>query len=208
MNRTLAVTIYVLLDEIPETETVRGTHLGTGIDLADEVVDADICDTREKCLTLLRVLEQPSFGLLERLGPTALDHVREQGPRCAAEANKRDLATEPMPGAGDGVKDVAEFLVHVDVLAKTCDICGRVEGSGEERCRVHDDLHAHGLRDHEDVAEDDRCIDEAQIPPDWLERDLARKRRCPADLKKLMLSPDSAELCIYIFRREGWLGGD
>jgi hypothetical protein len=162
MNRTLAITIYVFLDEIAERQRpYRGAHLSTGIDLADKVVDADICDTREKRLTLLRILEQPSFGLLERLGSTALDHVREQGPRCAAEANKWDLATEPMPGACDGVKDVAEFLVHVDVLAKTGDICGRVERSGEERCRVHDNLHAHGLRDNEDVAKDYRCVDEA-----------------------------------------------
>lgn len=174
----------------------RVTHLSTSIDLAYNIVDADICDAREKRLALLRILEQPSFGLLERLGSTALDHVREQGPRCAAEANKRDLATEPVPGARDGVKDVTEFLVHVDVLAKTYDICGRVERGGEERRRVHDDLHAHGLRDNEDVAEDYRRVDEALIPPDRLERDLARKRRCPADLKKLMLSPDSAELCI------------
>jgi hypothetical protein len=175
----------------------RGTHLSTGIDLADKVVDADVCDAREERLALLRILEQPSFGLLERLGSTALDHVREQGPRCATEANKWDLATESVPGARDGVKDVAEFLVHVDVLAKTHDICGRVERGGEERCRVHDDLHAHGLRDNEDVAEYYRRVDEAWIPPDWLERDLARKRGCPADLKKLMLSPDSAELCIF-----------
>jgi hypothetical protein len=129
--------------------------------LADEVVDANICDTREKHLTLLRILEQPSFGLLECLGSTALDHIPEQGPRRATEANKRDLATEPMPGARDGVKDVAEFLVHVDVLAKTCDVCGRVERSGEERRRVHENLHAHGLRDDEDVAEYYCCVDEA-----------------------------------------------
>ena len=164
--------------------------------MADKVVNADICDTREKRLTLLRILEQPSFGLLERLGSTALDHIREQSPRCAAEADKWDLATEPMSGACDGVKDVAEFLVYVDVLAKTHDICGRVERSGEGRCRVHDNLQAHGLRDNEDVTEDDRCVDETCIPPDGLERDLARKRRCPADVKKLMLSPDSTELCI------------
>ena len=107
-----------------------------------------------------------------------------------------------MSGARDGVEDVTEFLVHVDVLAKTRDICGRIEGSGEERRWVHEDLHAHGLRDDEDVAEDYRCVDEAQIPPDWLERDLARKRRCPAYLKKLVFSPDGAELCTF-----RWGGG-
>lgn len=147
--------------KFPRQRRYVGTHLSTGIDLADEVVDADVCDTREKRLALLRVLEQPSFGLLERLGSTALDHIREQGPRCATEADKRDLATEPVPGARDGVKDVAELLVHVNVLAETHDVCGRVERGGEEWRRVHDDLHAHGLRDDEDVAEDYRCVDEA-----------------------------------------------
>jgi hypothetical protein len=178
--------------------SVRRTHLSTGIDLANKEVYADVCDASEKRLTLLRILEQPSFSLLERLGPATLNHIREQGPRCAAKANKRDLTAEPMPGARDGGIDVTEFLVHIDVLAKTHDICGRVEWSREERCRVHENLHAHGLRDNEDVTEDYRCIDEAQIPPDWLERDLARKRRRPADLKKLVLSPDSAELWLDI----------
>lgn len=102
-----------------------------------------------------------------------------------------------MPGARDGIKDVTEFPVHVNVLAKAYYIGGRVERGGEERRRVHDDLHAHGLRDNEDVAEDYRRVDEALIPPDRLERDLARKRGCPADLKKLMLSPNGAELCIF-----------
>lgn len=177
--------------------TVRGTHLSTGVNLADKKVDAYVCNASEKRLTLLRILEQPGFGLLERLGPTALNHIREQSPRCATKANKRDLATEPMPGACDGGKDIPEVLVHIDELAKTNDICGRVERFREVWCRVHENLHAHGLRDNEDVTEDYRRVDEAVIPPDWLERDLACKRRSPADLKKLVLCPDSAELCIF-----------
>ena len=102
-----------------------------------------------------------------------------------------------MPGACDGGKHVAEILVHIDVLTKTYDICGRVERCGEEWCRVHDNLHAHGLRDNEDVAEDYRCVDETLIPPDRLKRDLACKRRSLADLKKLVLSPESAKLCRF-----------
>jgi len=129
--------------------------------LTDDKVDADICDASEKRFAFLRIIEQPSFGLLERLGPTTLNHIREKGPRCAAKSNKWDFTTEPVPGACDGVKDVAEFLVHIDVLAKTYDICGCVERGGEERRRVHDNLHAHGLRDNEDITEDYCCIDEA-----------------------------------------------
>lgn len=178
-----------------DRERVRGTHLSAGVDLADEEVNADICDASEKRLALLRVLKQPSFGLLQRLGPAALDHIREQGPRRAAKAEKRDLAAEPVPRARYGGKDVVEFLVHVNVLAQADDVCGRVEGSGEGRSGVHEDLHAHGLRDDEDVTEDNRSVDEPEIAPYWLERDLARKRRRPADLKKFVLSADSAELC-------------
>lgn len=182
-------------------------HLSTGVNLANKEVDADVCDASKKRFTLLRILEQPSFGLLERLGPTALNHIREQGPRCSAKANKRDFTTKPMPGACDGCIYVAEFLVHIDVLAKTRDIRGGVERSGEEWCRVHENLHSHGLRYNEDVTEDYRRIDEAQIPPDWLEGDLARKRRRPADLKKLVLSPDSAELWLEISEQKANDGG-
>lgn len=100
-----------------------------------------------------------------------------------------------MARARDGGKDVAEFLVHVDALAQARDVRGRVERRGEGRRGVHEDFHAHRLRDDEDVAEDDRGVDEAQVPPYGLERDLARERRRPADLEKLVLSPDGAEFC-------------
>jgi len=60
--------------------------------------------------------------------------------------------------------------------------------------RVHEDLHAHRLRDDEDITKDDRGVDEAKVAPYRLERDLARKRGRPADLEKLVLSPDGAEL--------------
>lgn len=42
-------------------------HLSAGVDLADEEVDADVGDASEERLALLRILEQPSLGLLERL---------------------------------------------------------------------------------------------------------------------------------------------
>ena len=100
-----------------------------------------------------------------------------------------------MPRSCDGRKDVAELLVHVDVLAQAHDIGGRVKRSGERRRRVHEDLHAHGLRDHEDIAEDDGSVEQARIPSDRLERDLARKAGRAADLEKLVLRANCAELC-------------
>ena len=170
-------------------------HLGACVDLSDEEVDADVCDAREELLALLRVLEQPRLGLLERFGPASLYHVREQRPRRATEPDERDRAREPVPRSCDGREDVAELLVHVNVLAQARDIRGRVERGGERRRWVHEDLHAHGLRDHEDVAEDDGGVEQARIPPDRLERDLAREGRRAADLEKLVLRANCAELC-------------
>jgi hypothetical protein len=140
------------------------------------------------------MLEEPRLGLLERFGPASFHHVREQRPRCAAEPNERDLACKPVPRSCDSRKDIAELLVHVDVLAQARDIRGRVERSGERRCRVHEDLHPHGLRDHEDVTEDYGGVEQARIPPDRLERDFARERWRAADIKKLVLRADRAEL--------------
>lgn len=181
----------------------RGTHLSPGVNLADEEVDADVCDAGEKSLALLRILEQPGLGLLQRLGPTPFDHVREQGPRCAAKTNERNLATEPMARASNGGKDVVELFVDVDVLAQTRDVLGRIERRGKGWRGVHVDLHAHRLRDDEDVTEDDRGVDEAMVSPYRLERDLTRKLGRPADLKKLVLSPDGAELCRFLDARVG-----
>ena len=173
----------------------EGSHLSACVDLADEEVDADVCDTCKELLGLLRMLEQPRLGLLERFGPASFHHVREQRPRRAAEPDKRDLAGEPVPRSCDGSKDVAELLVHVDVLAQARDIRRRVERGGERRRGIHEDLHAHGLRDDKDVAEDDGGVEQARIPPDWLERDFAREGWRAADLKKLVLRTNRAELC-------------
>ena len=99
-----------------------------------------------------------------------------------------------MARARDGGKDVVEFLVHVDVLTQASNVRGRVERRREGRRRVHEDFHAQGLRDDEDVAEDDCSVDEAQVPPYRLKGDLARQGGRPADFEKLVLSPNSAEL--------------
>ena len=141
------------------------------------------------------MLEQPRLGLLERFGPASFNHVREQRPRRAAEPDERKLAGKPVPRSCNGSKDVAELLVHVDVLAQARDIRRRVEWGGKRRRRVHEDLQAHGLRDDKDVAEDDGSVEQARIPSNWLERDFAREGWRAADLKKLVLGTNCAELC-------------
>ena len=163
--------------------------------MADEKVDAYVCDAIKERLALLRILEQPRFGLLEGLGPTSLNHVREERPRRAAESDEWDLTAEPVPRTRDSSKDILKFLLHVDVLAQARDVCRRIERSGEGGGGIHEDLHAHGLRHDENVAEDDGGVDEARVPPYRLKRDLARKRRRPTYLKKLVLCTDGTEFC-------------
>ena len=50
-------------------------HLGARVNLADEEVDAYVCNTREELLAIVRISEQPRLGLLERFGPASFHHV-------------------------------------------------------------------------------------------------------------------------------------
>jgi hypothetical protein len=195
-KRCHRATVCVLcVRERPVRTRKSRTYLSAGVDLADEKVDANICNTIEERLALLRILEQPRFSFLEGFGPTSLDHVREEGPRCATEANKWDLAAEPVSRPRNSLKDVAKFLLHVDVLAQAANVRWRVERSRECGGGVHKDLHAHGLRDDENVAKNDGCVDETRVPPYWLQCNLARQRRRLTYLKKLVLCTKGTEFC-------------
>jgi hypothetical protein len=65
------------------------------------------------------------------------------------------------------VGDVDAPREHLPVLL----VVGRLERLGEVRALLVDHLddHAHGLRDDEDVGEDDGRVDEALVPLDGLE---------------------------------------
>ena len=160
--------------------------LRASFDLADKEVDAYIRNAHEERLALLGVLKQPCLRLGVRPARLALDHVREERPRCAAKADEGDRARELAARARDCGEDVAELLVDVDVFAQTRDIRRDVERCGEERARVHLDGHAHGLRDDEDVAEDDRSIEKARVSSDGLQRHLGRELGRAADLEEAM----------------------
>ena len=73
-------------------ERVERTCLCASLDLTDKEIDANVRYPVEEFFGLFRVLEQPGLAFLERLRAATLDHVREQRPRRAAEANERDLA--------------------------------------------------------------------------------------------------------------------
>lgn len=158
--------------------------LRASLDLANEEVNADVRDAHEERLALLGVLKQPCLRLCVRPARLAFDHIREERPRCAAEANERDLACELVPCARDRSKDVAELLVDVDVRAQARNIYGSVERCGEERARVHLDGHAHRLRDDENVAEDDRGVEKSRISPDGLQGHFGGELGRTADLEE------------------------
>jgi hypothetical protein len=143
-------------------------------DLAREILDAELRDDLEQLLGLVRVPVQPRLGLAEDLGPAALDHVAEEGPGRAAEADERDAAAQFFARQRDGLVDVVELFFDVVLVRGQVVVLG-VGGRGE-RVREggaffgqHLHRHAHGLRDDEDVAEDDGGVDEVGVAVDRLE---------------------------------------
>ena len=100
-----------------------------------------------------------------------------------------------MSRARDRGEDVAKLLVHIDVLAQARDVRRRVERLGEERAWVHLDGHAHGLRDDEDVAEDDGGVQEARVPPDGLQGYFGGELGRAADLEEAVFCAYFTELC-------------
>ncbi len=138
-------------------------YLSPGLDLEGEVINTDVGNLVQQLLGLLRILVDPRLALRKELGATSLDHVAEQGPGRTAEANQGNPASQLLPGERDGLVDVVQLVGDVDrsvedglVLA----VGGRLQGVREVRALLvhHLDHHAHGLRDDEDVGEDDGGI--------------------------------------------------
>ena len=141
-------------------------QLGTGLDLQGQVLDADLGNLLEEGLGGLGILVDPRLALLVRLGAAALGHVAEQGPGGAAEADEGDAPLELLAGHGDGLVDVVELGGDVDLLLHDLFVLAVVraaQGLREVRAELvdHLDHHAHGLRDDEDVGEDDGGVDQA-----------------------------------------------
>jgi hypothetical protein len=143
-------------------------YLSTSTDLQGKVFNTELSNLLKQLLALFGVLEDPCLDLLEHLGATSLNHVTEQGPGSATEAVQRHTAIELLSGHSDGLVNVIQGLLDVDfsfhdflVLL----VVGGHERVGEMGALLvnHDDLHAHGLRNDEDVGEDDGAIDEAGV---------------------------------------------
>lgn len=188
----------------PAAAAARGspTHLSTSQHLADEQVGAHIGDLVEERAALLGPLVQPALALLERLATAALAHVRHEGPRRAAEADEGHTAVEALAGHGDGVEHVAEFLLHVDLVGEAREVGGADEGLGKDGAArgLHHDLEAEGLRDDEDVAEDDGRVEE-RVAVDGLESELGGEFGRLAALEEGVVFPDLEE-----FWGQRWAG--
>ena len=168
-------------------------YLCAGGHLADQESDAGVGDEREERVGRLGVLEQPRLGFLEGLARATLDHVGHERPGCAAEADEGDAAREAVAGEGDGVVHVLEAFADAIGL-EVLHVFGDVEGFGEDGAGVHEDLHAKGLGDDEDVGEDDGGI-KLWIAVDGLQGDLCRELWILAYLKKVVFLAKLSKLC-------------
>lgn len=139
------------------------------------MVHTNIGNLGQQLLRFLRVLVNPSLDLSKQLRAAALNHVAEKRPRRTTEANQRHSARQLLPRQGNGLVDVVELSSHIDLSAENLFVLSveRVlERVREVRSLLvhHLDLHAHGLRDDEDVGEDDGGVQQALESLDRLQR--------------------------------------
>ena len=146
-------------------------YLCTSFHLANQEIYARRRDELEECLGLFRVLEQPGLRFLQRLVAASLDHVRHESPGSTAEADERDTASKAVACQSDGVVYVLKPFLYT-IWLQILHVFGDIEWFREDRTRVHEHLHAHGLGDDKDVREDDSSIDQVWIAIDGLQGDL------------------------------------
>lgn len=168
----------------------RGTYLSAGLNLQSQILHAQLRDLLQQRLGLLRILVNPRLDLLEQLRTAALHHIAQQSPRGTGESEQGDTAIELLAGEGDGLVDVVQLLGDVDVALHQLGVlavAGRAQRVGEVRALLvdHLDRHAHRLRDHQDVGEDDGRVDQAGVALDGLERQGRRDLGVAADFKEV-----------------------
>lgn len=155
--------------------------------------NANIRNLVQQLLRLLRIAVNPLLALRKELSTSALDHVAEQRPGRAAEANQRHAPGQLLPGERDGLVHVPELGLdvhfpahHLAVLA----VAGVLERVWKVRALLlqHLDDHSHGLGDHEDVGEDDGGVEEAGVALDGLEGDCRSDLGIAADLEEVAVA--------------------
>lgn len=145
--------------------------------LSNEVLCADLGDLAQDGFGVLRVVVSPLLDLLPSLATPTFHHIPKQRPRSRAEPNQRHLAVQRLAGQSNRREDVLELLKDVGLAVEDAllGVLDRFERVGEVRSYAaeHLDFHAHGLRDDEDVGEDDGGVEQARVATDGLHRELA-----------------------------------
>ena len=156
------------------------------------MLHAELGNSLKQRFRLVRVSKDPCLDPDEQLAAAALDHVTKQSPRRPAEANQWHPASELSPRKSDGLVHVVQRLGHFDRAVHdfaVLRVLWRLQRIGKVGALLvhHDDLHAHGLRDDQDVGEDDGGVEKALIAVDGLQRERRRDLGRPAALEEVMI---------------------
>jgi hypothetical protein len=119
-------------------------------DLADKVAHGNVGDGLENLVGRLRVRVQHGLGLVPRLGAPAFDSIGHEGPGGARKANERHVAGKAVACERDGLEDVAQRRVDIDLGGvKQAGIHIRRRGKRLRKdgadTRLHLTFHAEGL---------------------------------------------------------------
>ncbi|MNT24314.1 hypothetical protein D3C72_1597810 [compost metagenome] len=127
----------------------------------------------------LRIVVGHGLGLAEVLRRAAFDHVGGQGPRAAGEADQRHAAVELAADGADRVHHVAKVFLRVGDRQRF-DVGRGADDLLEARAFAAFEVQAqaHGIRDGEDVREQDRRVQRVAVQR--LQGDLAGELRVHA----------------------------
>lgn len=138
---------------------LNNTYLSSSNDLTDQQVNTNVGYPGQQVMAVFWPLVQPRLGILIRLASSTFDHVRHQRPRCSTKSNQWDFSLQRPPRQVDRLKDVAEFLVDIDLGRQTFQVLRCPDRVQKDRSWVHLDGHSHGLRYDENVTKDDGGIE-------------------------------------------------
>ena len=186
------------------------THLSTCEHLPHQQIRTHIRDAHQQPLALLWIPIQPPFRLLKGLAPAPFYHVRHERPRGTTEPDERHPSIQSSARELDSFKEVSQFFLHIHVGAQTGEVGGVDEGFREDGTALgfHEDRHAHCLWHHEDVGEDDGCVQQG-VSVDRLEGEGRGDGWGLAAFEEGMVGAHREELCtcqrgkhVYTGRRD------
>mmetsp|Transcript_20318 Transcript_20318/g.44472 ORF Transcript_20318/g.44472 Transcript_20318/m.44472 type:complete len:470 (-) Transcript_20318:25-1434(-) len=138
-------------------------HVSAALHLLVEVVNHHAGEVVQQHLGVLGVVAAPAdAGIAVVLGGAA-HHVVQEGPRRRREADQGHavpLLDDGLVDALDALEDVPEGLLHVHAVGQALQVRGGGQGVGDQDALAagHLDVDAEGLGHHEDVGEEDGCV--------------------------------------------------